>query len=215
MDVVRGTFGAVEVEPGDATAAADALDAGIVVGSAFSNGYAIRVDFTSAGLAAINDAGTTQLRIAFPGIGGGTGLHDVGFADGDATAPVGAALPDLSDYMGSAAPFLDVAYEAPTDVVRAGATQGIRLSRGSENPFFATATLVMRLPESAHVRLSIYDVRGRRVRTLVDAVQPAGATVVGWGGVDERGVRVPPGVYWARMTTGEHVRTQRLVRLGR
>jgi len=212
---VAGTFGAVQVEAADASATADATDAGIVVGSAWSNGYAVRIDLTAAGLAALDDAGRTQFRIAFPTAGAGIGTHDVGFADGDAPGPIGALIPDLSDYMGSAAPFLDVAYDAPTDVVVGPAAHaGLSLSRASSNPFVASTTLLLRLPNAARARLVVYDVRGRRVRTLVDSALSRGPHLVDWDGLDAHGQATPPGVYWARMSVGGQVRTQKLVRLG-
>lgn len=215
VDVVSGSFGAALLEPADAGAPADAVDAGIVVGSAWADGYAVRVDLTAAGLGAIHDAGTTQMRLYFSSAGAGVGTHEVAFADGDATAPVGAALPDLSDFMGSAAPFLDLTYDVPTDVaLQTRPTRGVVLQRLSANPHTAAAWLLARLPEAAQAELAIYDVRGRRVRTLVRDALPSGSTTIVWDGTDAHGVAVPTGVYWARMVVGRQVRTQKLVRLG-
>ena len=215
LDIVSGSFGGVALEPGDATAAAHAVDAGIVCGSAVADGYAVRVDFTASALSAVHTGGTTQLRVAFPGTGAGTGNHEVAFADGDATAPMGAAIPDLSDFMGSAAPFLDVAYEAPTDVARdRPASPRPALSLATANPFTASVTLVARLQGAGRAHVALYDVRGRKVRTLLDATLPEGLHAVPWDGADTHGRQAPPGVYWAKLTVGSQVRTRRLVRLG-
>ncbi|MEX1054820.1 MAG: T9SS type A sorting domain-containing protein, partial [Rhodothermales bacterium] len=43
------------------------------------------------------------------------------------------------------------------------------------NPFNPTTILPFTLPETAHVRLEVFDMLGRRVAVLVDGVKPAGA----------------------------------------
>jgi hypothetical protein len=138
LDVATGSFGAPEVELGDATAAPDAGDAGCFVGTAAAEYYAWRIDLTPAGLAAINRAGLTQFRLSFSTTD--PGIHRVAFKDGDALlAPaefretvdvveelqpdgtirprtvVGSALQHrgIAEVTGSARPFLDVRYSTP------------------------------------------------------------------------------------------------------
>ena len=53
------------------------------------------------------------------------------------------------------------------------------------------------------VELSIYDVSGRKIRTLVDGVRGAGAHRVEWNGVDESGQTVSAGVYYYKLRTAE------------
>ena len=71
------------------------------------------------------------------------------------------------------------------------------------------------LPRSSPVRLSIFDLRGRRVAMLVDRVEPAGPHEVTWNGKDSRGDRVTPGVYLVRLETGAERTIGKLVLLGR
>ena len=52
------------------------------------------------------------------------------------------------------------------------------------------------------VKLSIYDVSGRLVRTLVDAQQVAGPHVAVWNGTDDSGRGVASGHYYARINAG-------------
>ncbi len=115
IDVVSGSFGAPGVETSDATAPADATDAGYTVGTASDIGYAIRIDITGGGLDAIYDQGTTQFRVHFPAPGTGSIVDQVTFYDGDAGLPASTGLRTLADYMGSAKPFLDISYYAPGD----------------------------------------------------------------------------------------------------
>jgi hypothetical protein len=138
LDLATGSFGAPEVELSDASAAASASDVGCFVGSAEAEYYALRIDLTPAGLAAINRSGVTQFRLAFAGID--PGVNRVEFKDGDAVlasaewtetvntvaelqadgsirtrSVSGTALVHrgIADALGSAKPFLDVRYAAP------------------------------------------------------------------------------------------------------
>jgi len=53
------------------------------------------------------------------------------------------------------------------------------------------------------VKLRIYDVNGRLVRTLVDRDQPAGPHVAVWNGTDDAGRGVASGHYYARIDAGQ------------
>jgi hypothetical protein len=51
------------------------------------------------------------------------------------------------------------------------------------------------------VHLAVYDVLGRRLRTLVDEELGAGATEAAWDCRDQTGTAVRSGIYFARLTT--------------
>ena len=55
------------------------------------------------------------------------------------------------------------------------------------------------------------DLQGRHVRTLAETALPAGPGSATWDLNDERGGRVPPGLYWVRLDTGAGRRTARVV----
>ena len=65
------------------------------------------------------------------------------------------------------------------------------------NPFNPTTTVSYSLPRAGHLKLSIYNVRGQLVKTLIDDHRPAGAnqTVV-WDGKDNLGSAAASGVYF-------------------
>ncbi len=71
--------------------------------------------------------------------------------------------------------------------------------RNTPNPFNPTTKIAFTLPRAAPVELSIYDLRGQRVITLLDEERPAGAHAVAWTGENSRGVGVASGVYVLRM----------------
>jgi hypothetical protein len=98
-----------------------------------------------------------------------------------------------------------------------GVPQLLNLYRPSPNPFTETTRFAYRIDGvwGARVDIGIYDVAGRRVRTLVDGIQNAGTFETSWDGTDSNGVRVRNGVYFLRSTVGDAVRSVRLVMLNR
>jgi len=68
------------------------------------------------------------------------------------------------------------------------------------NPFFSRATLAFSVPASAHVRLEIYDLQGRRIRTLEDGILAPGRYTRSWDGGTTGGAAAPTGVYFVRFS---------------
>jgi hypothetical protein len=66
------------------------------------------------------------------------------------------------------------------------------------NPAHGRATLAFDLPATADVRLTIFDLNGRRVRELSWDQLPAGIHTRAWDGRDAEGLAVAPGLYLAR-----------------
>lgn len=77
--------------------------------------------------------------------------------------------------------------------------------------FSSEPALLVNLPEEQPARLDVFDLQGRRVRTLADRRLPAGAVVLSWDGRDEGGRRMTHGLYFARLTTPRLVRTTRIL----
>jgi flagellar hook assembly protein FlgD len=63
------------------------------------------------------------------------------------------------------------------------------------------------------VALHVFDLQGRRLRTLLDGPVSAGEHRVRWDGRDGAGHPLPAGVYVARLDDGWQWRTRRLVLL--
>jgi hypothetical protein len=69
------------------------------------------------------------------------------------------------------------------------------------NPFNPATTLSFELSAPTEARLSIYDLAGREIRTLLDGPLPAGPHETRWNGRNAHGRRAPSGVYVARLVT--------------
>lgn len=91
----------------------------------------------------------------------------------------------------------------------------LRLEPNVPNPFNPETTIRYHLDAPGRVTLAIYDVGGRRVRTLVDAVeQPvAGGHAVRWNGTDDAGTPVSSGVYFVRVSRGRQHATLKITLL--
>ena len=75
--------------------------------------------------------------------------------------------------------------------------------RAAPNPFSGSTRLSFELPRAETVKLCIFDVNGRLVRTLVDGPLEAGAHGFEWDGRNQRGDRVGSSVYFGRLEVGE------------
>lgn len=75
--------------------------------------------------------------------------------------------------------------------------------RNFPNPFNPSTTIEFACPRTSHVALEIYDLLGRKVKTLVDEERAPGRYTEVWSSVDETGGQVPAGIYIARFTAGE------------
>jgi len=85
------------------------------------------------------------------------------------------------------------------------------LGQNHPNPFNPGTTIPYTLPESAPVRIEIFDTGGRRVRILVDEVQPPGFRSVNWDGRNDTGDTVASGVYFCRIQAGDFSATHKMV----
>jgi len=72
-----------------------------------------------------------------------------------------------------------------------------KLQGNFPNPFNPTTNVKFSLKADSRVALMIYNVRGQRVKTLVDNNMPAGYHSVIWNGIDESGKSVSSGVYFS------------------
>jgi hypothetical protein len=80
------------------------------------------------------------------------------------------------------------------------------------NPFTERAALAFSLAAEASARLELFDLRGARVRTLLDATVAAGGHECFWDGRDAAGRPVPSGLYLARLRVGGADTVTRIVR---
>ncbi len=79
------------------------------------------------------------------------------------------------------------------------------------NPFNPFAVIPFSVDERGFVRIEIYDVAGRMIRSLADRSYSPGDYQMIWRGMDSNGSYVSSGVYFCRMTAGASRATKRIV----
>jgi len=80
----------------------------------------------------------------------------------------------------------------------------------TRNPFNPKTTIKYTLPKPGNVRLAIYDLLGRQIRTLINNNQPAGRSQTSWNGTDDRNMPVAAGVYFCRMEANDFIKVIKL-----
>jgi hypothetical protein len=95
-----------------------------------------------------------------------------------------------------------------------GTVPGAPAVRNFPNPFNPKTSVQYAVTKAGPVELSVFDVSGRLVRTLVsDDSHDAGVHAVHWDGTDESGAEVAAGVYFARLIADERSASGKMVLL--
>lgn len=171
-----------------------------------TKGFEFAVPFADVGLAYPS---TTTVRVAaflnwgdgtvgnqwLPGLGGGY--------------PVLGIAPDLRDVPGSQ--FVSATLPLEAGGVPDPGPHAFAFTVGYEGDLRSAFAIALTLPEAAPVRLTVHDVRGRLVRSLVDGEVPAGEARYVWNGADASGRASSSGVYWVRLAAGPRQRALRAV----
>ncbi len=85
------------------------------------------------------------------------------------------------------------------------------LHQNYPNPFNPSTVITYDLAIDSNVRLDIFDIIGRNVKTLVNEKQIGGRHIVSWDANDQFGQAVSAGVYLTRLHTGNKVFTQKMI----
>ncbi len=81
------------------------------------------------------------------------------------------------------------------------------------NPFNSMTTIEYCLPKEAGVYISVYNIFGLRIRTLVNETRYAGHHVVPWDGRNNAGKPVASGVYFYRLVADDYFAVRKMLLL--
>jgi hypothetical protein len=79
------------------------------------------------------------------------------------------------------------------------------------NPLRASCEIAFELPRSAHASLAVHDAQGRLVAVLVEDFLSAGHHSATWRGKDRRGLNLPAGVYFLRLSVAGQQEVRKVV----
>jgi hypothetical protein len=119
--------------------------------------------------------------------------------------------------IGTGLDYATIKYVQPTDVRDENEGKGkpckFALSQNYPNPFNQSTKIEFTLPNSRSVSLNIYDLLGRKVRTLVRENLSAGQKSVFWDGKDNSGNEAVSGVYFYQLRAGDFSESKKLILL--
>ena len=88
-----------------------------------------------------------------------------------------------------------------------------KLATNHPNPFNPHTTIGFSLKKDSHVNIGIFNLRGQKVRTLVDREYKAGQHTTVWNGKDDNSRDVTSGIYFYKMRTGKYTSTKKMILL--
>ena len=89
----------------------------------------------------------------------------------------------------------------------------LQLYENYPNPFNPDTKIEYQLPEASFINISIFNILGQRVKTLVSETQDAGYHQAIWNGLNDNGKHVPSGIYFYNMNTARYSKTRKMVML--
>ena len=207
-DTIQYTIVASNAGPDVATSllVSDVLPAGVtyVSSSATQGTYGSGTGLWTLPSMAVGSADTLQIVVSVD-----IGMHSheiVNFAN---LVGIGQGDPNLTNNSASASILVTTVVSSPTP----NAPTAFALAPCRPNPFRHEARLSFDAPVAGRVTLSIYDVSGRLVSTVLDEHVEPGSYQPRWDGRDTTGRQVSPGIYFIRMTGTEVDLARKVVRL--
>jgi len=151
----------------------------------FDNGYAV-----------YNPMGNGQVTVTFPvnytsvATGNTQKTHNVADQDGDIfLLAIGKAVPMPQQ-------------QTPVE---------FSLSQNYPNPFNPVTNIKFSVPDAGNVNLSVYNMLGEKVKTLVDIHKTAGEYSVEWNGTNNAGREMSSGVYFYKLQMGSNIRIKKML----
>ena len=87
------------------------------------------------------------------------------------------------------------------------------LHQNYPNPFNPETSIHFTVPKMSRVTLAIYDILGRKIRTLVNETKAAGSYNVTWKGKNNQGQPLASGLYFYKLQAGEFSATKKMMLL--
>jgi hypothetical protein len=97
------------------------------------------------------------------------------------------------------------------DDQKAAITNGYALSQNYPNPFTTSTVMELRISRPMWLEASVFDLNGKRLRTLLASNVLMGTRKLLWDGTDDVGSIVPSGIYWVKVTSGQATLTRKVL----
>ena len=117
-------------------------------------------------------------------------------------------------YVGQVGEDIEFVYDSQLDISEQNNNPNpsqFGLKQNYPNPFNPSTTIDFSVPEFSSVNISVYDINGRLVNTLMDNTLTSGTYSVVWNGDDFNGSPVSAGIYMYSLTSGDFSITSKMV----
>jgi len=104
-------------------------------------------------------------------------------------------------------------HQQSVNIEKPNAPAGFNLKQNYPNPFNPTTRINYTIGLESFVNLTVFDVSGNFVKTLVNAHQPNGVYSLQWDGTNELGNKMPSGNYFIKIKTGEFTQSRKMILL--
>ena len=135
-------------------------------------------------------------------------LIDAGLSDLD-----GDGSEDISDYFGTAPDIGYDEYEVLNVDEQSQMPKTFSLSQNFPNPFNPTTKIKYILPGDRFVKITIHDLNGRNIKTLINGIQNGGSHILEWDSRNDMGEAVSAGMYLYTLQAGENRQTRKMILL--
>ncbi len=86
-----------------------------------------------------------------------------------------------------------------------------KLEQNYPNPFNPETKISYQIPKTTKVTLIIYDLLGRKIKTLVNGMQTSGSYDVRWNGTNDSGIKVSSGIFFYQLKTDNFMLTKKMI----
>ncbi len=87
------------------------------------------------------------------------------------------------------------------------------LHKNYPNPFNPETTISFSLAQAGEIKITIYNIKGQKVQTLVNDQLPTGKHSAIWNGTNDNGKKVTSGIYFYKLKTDSYVETKKMMML--
>jgi len=87
------------------------------------------------------------------------------------------------------------------------------LNQNYPNPFNPSTTISYQIPQTGSIRIDIFNIKGQKIRTLINELKHPGKHSVVWNGTDQSGRQVASGIYYYRIVTDHNSSTKKMLLL--
>ena len=132
----------------------------------------------------------------------------IGIIDFDLNSPINQYL-DYGEYRY----FISFQYSMLSNSTNQLIPEPYQLFQNYPNPFNPNTRIMYNLPEEQFVKITIYNMLGHKVKTLVNKSQKAGLKTINWNGSDDYNKKLPSGLYLYCLQSGSFKETKKMVLL--